>query len=152
MSVQSQGGVAERPGRVRLGLPAASAVMAELRRDRALFLVVAAYLLVAIGLAVALGKTSHLLAVTHALVLLRLAVTLGFVAIVAVEVPRAIATAPGAPLGQLFAQVGRRVTPRLVSGAALFAAVSVFYGAFATVKTLTAANSAAPDKIGRAHV
>lgn len=136
MSVQSQDGVAERLARVRLSLPALSAVMHELRRDRALFLAVAVYLLVAIGLAVSLGKPGHLLAVTHALVLLRLAVVAAFVAIVVVEVPRAIVAAPGAPLAQLAAQVGRRLTPRLVSGAALFAAVSVFYGAFATVKTL----------------
>jgi hypothetical protein len=136
MSVQSQGGLAERLGLAPLSLPPLSAVMAEWRRDRFLFLAVAAYLLVAIGLAFALGKAGHLLAVTHALVMLRLAVVLTFVAIVVVEVPRAIAAAPAAPLSQLAAQVARRATPRLVSGVTLFAAVAVFYGAFATVKTL----------------
>lgn len=136
MSVQTQDGVAEQAGAIRLSLPTLSAVAHELKRDRALFVAVAAYLLVAIGLAVSLGKADYLLAVTHSFVLLKLAVVIGCVAIVLVEVPRAIAAAPSAPLAQLAAQIGRRVTPRLVSGAALFAAVSVFYGAFATIKTL----------------
>lgn len=53
MSVQSQGGV---PERLSLGLPGVGEVMGELRRDRALYLAMAAYIATAAGLALALGK------------------------------------------------------------------------------------------------
>lgn len=57
-------------------------------------------------------------------------------ALIAIELPRAIAAAPGAPLRQLAVQTGRRVTPRLVAGLVLFTVVALFYGAFTTIKTL----------------
>ncbi|TAJ69242.1 MAG: hypothetical protein EPO51_23575 [Phenylobacterium sp.] len=133
MSVQSQGNVQER---LSLSLPGLGEVIDELRHDRALYLAMAAYIATAAGLAYALGKGEHLLALSYAPRLLRSALAAGLVALLVIEVPRAIAAAPGGPLRQLAVQAGRRVTPRLIAGLVLFTAVSLFYGAFTTIKTL----------------
>jgi len=133
MSVQSQGSVGER---LSLSLPALAEVMDELRHDRGLYIAMAAYIAVAAGLAFALGKGDHLVALGYAPLLLRSALTAGLVALLVIEVPRAIAAAPQGPLRQLAVQSGRRVTPRLIAGLLLFTLVSLFYGAFTTIKTL----------------
>lgn len=136
MSAQSEASGAEGLGRAALSLPTFAEVAAELRHDRALYIAMAGYVLAAAGLAFALGKASHLAALAFAPILMRAALVAGLAVLAAIEIPRAIAASPASPLRQLAVQVGRRLTPRLLAGVVLFAAVSLFYGAFTATKTL----------------
>jgi hypothetical protein len=107
----------------------------ELRQDRALYMAIAAYVLAAAVLTLAVGRQDHLVAFSYAPMLLRGGFAAVVVATLAIELPRAIAASPGAPLRALLQGMRSRITPRLIAGLVLFTFVALDFGAFTTIKT-----------------
>ncbi|MGE5501503.1 MAG: phosphatase PAP2 family protein [Ignavibacteriales bacterium] len=116
--------------------PLAHAVLAEVRRDAPLLLVVATYTAIVGGLCDALDRPTFF----HPWVYMS-AWTIGLVAllgayVVVRELPHAVRANPRRPLRTLAARLKPHVTPRFWAGVVLFMASGLFTGTFTSAKSL----------------
>lgn len=131
---------------------AVAQVLAELKRDRLLYIACAAYLAAAVALGFFLGRAGHLAILSYLGAWIRSAVILGLMVVLALDLPGAIAAFPANPLSQLVSRMQARITPRLIAGALLFSAMALFYGAFTTVKSMLPALTPFSRDVGLADL
>lgn len=136
MSVQIESGSRGALARDLRGSIAFSELRAELRRDRPLYLIIAAYLVATVGFALLVGKPDHLVIFSYLPIWIKSAIALALVIVVVLDLPRSIAASPASPLSQLASHVRARITPRLLAGAVLFTSMALFYGAFTSNKAV----------------
>jgi hypothetical protein len=109
-------------------------IWAELKSDRLIFALIAAYALFAAGVAALLGVNGFAVAIYLPTWIVGL-LLFWSLWVALIEVPAAIRARPASPLSALVERTRRRVTPRFLAGTVLYLALGLFYGAFTLLKT-----------------